>query len=110
MVKCYDYVLITCVAQLQERAINWYKCLSHARTHCGTIIGKEYVCVLRLHSAIESETQLAKVTLNVLTDFKQTIVVHPFFSCIFHVDFGSDGWCTIPAPSSHISRQETTAS
>lgn len=25
------------------------------------ILGKEYVCVLRLHSAIESEVQLAKV-------------------------------------------------
>ena len=67
---------------------------THTHTPCGTttaititttiaiaMIGKEYVCVLRLHSAIESETQLAKVTLNALIVYTANNSIPSFF-CI----------------------------
>ena len=106
MVKCSDYVLIKAIAQCDQLLQ-----ISFAHTgHGTTIIGKEYVCVLRLHSAIESETQLAKVTLNVLTTNHYATPHSPLFPFLYPIDIGSDGWCIVSAPSSHISCQEAAAS
>jgi hypothetical protein len=91
--------------------------LSRAHTHIHrgvlTTIGKEYVCVLRLHSAIESETELAKVILNAFADlhcnqFLPSFPVSP--PPPRTLDNGPDDWCVVPAASPHIGRQEATAS
>lgn len=75
-------------------------------TYTFNIIGKEYVCVLRLHSAIENETQLAKVNKARGTTLMFTNVTKASV-CL---DAGPDGWGTLPATSINLSCKTPTQS
>lgn len=59
--------------------------------------------MLRLHSAVENETQLAKVNNTRVT----TLMVTNLTVC---PDTGSDGWGTLPATSVNLSCKTSTQS
>ena len=67
------------------------------------IIGKEYVCVLRLHSAVENETQLAKARV-------ATLMVTNVTKASVCPDAGPDGWGTLPATTINLSCETPTQS